>query len=126
MSTGGLDSMPLSFLNSMCRPGGLGRGGGAGHTVSWGRGFRNRKNRSGGGLWGQDLSTGAVPIGKGSLFTGVSSGGFPGSTSDKESTCHRRGCGLDPWVGKIPWRRAWQPAPVFLPGESHGQRIQVG
>ena len=28
--------------------------------------------------------------------------------------------GFDPWVGKIPWRRARQPAPVFLPGESHG------
>ena len=26
------------------------------------------------------------------------------------------------WVGKIPWRKAWQPTPVFLPGESHGQR----
>ena len=26
--------------------------------------------------------------------------------------------GYDPWVGKIPWRRAWQPTPVFLPGES--------
>ena len=26
-----------------------------------------------------------------------------------------------PWVGKIPWRREWQPTPVFLPGESHGQ-----
>jgi len=34
---------------------------------------------------------------------------------------HRR-CGFDPWAGKIPWRRAWQPTPVFLPGESHGQR----
>jgi len=31
-----------------------------------------------------------------------------------------------PWVGKIPWRRAWQPTPVFLPGESHGQRSLVG
>ena len=29
---------------------------------------------------------------------------------------------FDPWVGKIPWRRAQQPTPVFLPGESHGQR----
>jgi len=29
------------------------------------------------------------------------------------------------WVGKIPWRRAWQPTPVFLPGESHGQRSLV-
>ena len=27
-----------------------------------------------------------------------------------------------PWVGKIPWRRKWQPTPVFLPGESRGQR----
>ena len=26
--------------------------------------------------------------------------------------------GFDPWVGKIPWRRAWQPTPVFSPGES--------
>ena len=30
--------------------------------------------------------------------------------------------GFDPWVGKIPWRRAWQPTPAFLPGESYGQR----
>ena len=30
--------------------------------------------------------------------------------------------GFDPWVGKIPWRRKWQPTSVFLPGESHGQR----
>ena len=29
---------------------------------------------------------------------------------------------LNPWVGKIPWRRAWQPTPVFSPGESYGQR----
>ena len=34
--------------------------------------------------------------------------------------------GFDPWVGKIPWRRAWQPTPVFLPGESRGQRSLVG
>ena len=33
---------------------------------------------------------------------------------------------FDPWVGKIPWRRAWQPTPVFLPGESHGQRSLAG
>ena len=30
--------------------------------------------------------------------------------------------GFDPWVGKIPWRRAWQPPPVFLPGKCLGQR----
>ena len=34
--------------------------------------------------------------------------------------------GLIPWVGKIPWRRIWQPPPVFLPGESHGQRSLAG
>ena len=31
-------------------------------------------------------------------------------------------CGFNPRVGKIPWRRAWQPTPIFLPGESRGQR----
>ena len=34
--------------------------------------------------------------------------------------------GFDPWVGKIPWRRVWQSVPIFLPGESHGQRSLVG
>ena len=34
--------------------------------------------------------------------------------------------GFDTWVGKIPWRRKWQPTPVFLPGESHGGRHLVG
>ena len=34
--------------------------------------------------------------------------------------------GFDPWVGKIPWRRKWQPSPVFLPGESHGHRSLAG
>ena len=37
-----------------------------------------------------------------------------------------RSLGLDPWVRKIPWRRKWQPTPVFLPGESHGERSLVG
>jgi len=34
--------------------------------------------------------------------------------------------GFFPCTGRIPWRRAWQPTPVFLPGESHGQRSQAG
>ena len=34
--------------------------------------------------------------------------------------------GFDPWVGKIPWRRNWQPTPVLLPGKSHGRRSVVG
>jgi len=35
-------------------------------------------------------------------------------------------CQFDPWVGKIPQRRAWQPTAAFLPGESHGQRKLAG
>ena len=54
--------------------------------------------------------------------------GFSGGTSGKEPTCqckrHKRP-GFDSWVGKIPWRRAWQPTPVFLSGDSHGQRSLV-
>ena len=34
--------------------------------------------------------------------------------------------GFSPWIGRIPWRRTWQPTPVFLPGEFHGQRSLVG
>ena len=55
--------------------------------------------------------------------------GFPGGANGKEPACQcrrRERCGFDSWVGKIPWRRAWQPTPVFLPGESHGQRSRVG
>ena len=55
--------------------------------------------------------------------------GFPGGASGKEADSQYRRlkrCGIKPWVGKIPWRRAWTPTPVFLPGESHGQRSLVG
>ena len=80
--------------------------------------------------------------------------GFPDSSVGKESTCNAGdpglipgsgrsagegiGCplqycgysfwgpGFNPWVGKIPWRRKWLPTPVFLPGESHGQRRLAG
>ena len=55
--------------------------------------------------------------------------GLPGDSSDKGHACQCRRLkrhGLDPWMWKIPWRRAWQPTPVFLPGESHGHRGLVG
>ena len=48
--------------------------------------------------------------------------GFPGGANGKEPACQckrPKRCGFDPWVGKIPWRKAWQPTPVFLPGEFH-------
>ena len=46
--------------------------------------------------------------------------------SGKESVSQCRRHRFNPWVRKIPWRRAWQPTPVFLPGESHEQRSLVG
>ena len=52
--------------------------------------------------------------------------GLPKWPSGKESVCQCRRCGFDPWVGKIPWRRKWQPLPVFLPEKSHGQRSLTG
>ena len=57
------------------------------------------------------------------------SNGLPRWFSGKESACqcrsHRR-CRFSPWVWKIPWRRKWQPTPVFLPEESQGKRSLEG
>ena len=53
--------------------------------------------------------------------------GFPDGSVGKESACNAGDTGLIPaWVGKSPWRTAWQPIPEFLPGESHEQRNLVG
>ena len=43
--------------------------------------------------------------------------GSPGGTSGKEPACQcrRQRCGRNPWVGKIPWKSAWQPTLIFLP-----------
>ena len=50
--------------------------------------------------------------------------GFPGDPDSKESACNAGDTGSIP--EKISWRRRWQPTPVLLPGESHGQRSLVG
>ena len=53
--------------------------------------------------------------------------GFPGGINVEECHCKRRKRhGFDPWVKNIPWRRAWHPTPVFLPGKVHGQKNLVG
>ena len=52
-----------------------------------------------------------------------------GGGSGKEPTSQSRRYmrqGFDPWVGKIPWRRAWEPTSVFLPREPHGKRSLAG
>jgi len=54
---------------------------------------------------------------------------FPGGDSGKESNsqCRRcKRCEFNPWVGKIPWSRKWQPTPVLLTGKFHGQRSLAG
>ena len=54
---------------------------------------------------------------------------FSGSAVGKEHACQSRRpkrCGFDPWVGKIPWNRRWQPTPVSLPGKAHGQWSLAG
>ena len=65
---------------------------------------------AGQGLWGQVSVIAALP----------------GGSAGKEPICQCSRLGFDHWVGKVPWRRAWLPTPVFLPGESHGQRSLAG
>ena len=50
--------------------------------------------------------------------------GFPCGSDGKESACNAGDPGLIP--GNVPWRRKWQPTPVFFPGEFHGQMSPVG
>ena len=71
----------------------------------------------------QNISNGSIILC--SLWWSV---GLPKWFSGKECTCQCRRYrrhGFDTWVGKIPWRRKWQPTPVFLPEKSHGQRSLV-
>ena len=52
--------------------------------------------------------------------------GLPRWLSAKKSSCQGRRLGFDPWVGKIPWSRKWQPTSVSLPGKFYGQRHLAG
>ena len=55
--------------------------------------------------------------------------GFPAGTGGKEPACQckrQKKHGFNPWIGKIPWRRAWLQTLVFLLEECHGQRSLVG
>ena len=73
-------------------------------------------------IWGVSMDVGKA------LWELDPSADFPGGASDKDSTCQCSQCkrlGFDPWVGKIPKRRKWQPTPAFLPGKFHGQRSLV-
>ena len=52
--------------------------------------------------------------------------GFPGGSEVKGPACTAGDLGSIPGLERFPWRREWQPTPVLLPGESHGQRSLVG
>ena len=56
----------------------------------------------------------------------LGTGGFPGGSDGKESACNTGDLGSIPGKGRFPWRKAWQPTPVFLTGEAHGQRSLSG
>ena len=60
------------------------------------------------------------------LFSVTCCIGLPWWLSSKQSACQCRRHKFDPWVRKIPWRRKWQPMPIFLPGKIHGQRSLAG
>ena len=65
------------------------------------------------------------PLQSGKLFLGPALTGVPGGSDSR--VCLQFGrAGFNPWVGKIPWRREWQPTPVLLPGKSHGWRSLAG
>ena len=51
---------------------------------------------------------------------------FPCGSDSKVSAYNAGGPAFDPWVGKVLWRRKWQPTPVLLPGKSHGWKSMVG
>ena len=72
------------------------------------------------GSWDSKASSSGLGTFRGTVGTNQSF--FTPCSFDRKIQRH----GFDPWVGKIPWRRAWQSTPVFLPGKSHGQRRLAG
>ena len=69
------------------------------------------------GMWWMGTHRGCLSVPSPPASLGLSGG---------EGACQRRRCEFSPWVRKMPWRREWQPTPVFLPGESHEQRSLAG
>ena len=72
--------------------------------------------------WDLELNAISVIIKPCHMWNGFS----VGSDGKKESSCNAGDPGFNPWVGKIPWKRESLSTPVFLPGESHGQRSLAG
>ena len=75
-----------------------------------------------GALWWPVAWKALVPLKE----TGFPNGSVVKKKKKKKSPCQCRRHRFNPWVKKIPWKRAWQPAPVFLPREFRGERSLVG
>ena len=68
-------------------------------------------------------SSGLTTVARQALLFTMQPLGFPGGASESTCQCRRhKRHRFNSWIGKIPWRRKWQPTPVFLSTESHGQR----
>ena len=81
----------------------------------------------GGGILWVNANKYGCPLSEKNPWCSLFQSGNRGALLRGESLCLQcRRPGFNPWVGKIPWRRKWQPTPAFLPGESHGQRSLVG
>ena len=80
------------------------------------------ENPMGGGAWWATVHGVTKSRTRLSDFTNLT---LTGKKSDCQGRTHKR-CRFDPWVGKISWRRTWQPTPVFMPGKSHGERRLEG
>ena len=87
---------------------------------------RASEQEQGGGWWRDSIFThlpgGTFPSDFISGFSKALPLGFPGDRRTASQGRRHKRRRFDPWVAKIPWRKAQQPTPVFLPGESHGQR----
>ena len=102
------------------------------HQVSLSMGFLRQEYWSGlpflspGDLPDSGIEPMSSALVGGFFATELPTRGFPSGSDGKESACNAGVTRFEPWVMKIPWRKEWQPTPVFLPGEFHEQRSVVG
>ena len=104
------------------------------HTQHWGMPWGSFPQQQGWARWrGSEVSRCALtqapslhPLPFFKIRGVIALQGLPWWLSGKESACHYRRLGFNPWIRKIPWRRRWQPTPVFLPEKCRGQRSLAG